>query len=36
MFYLAVMDCDDAMQNALGANRFGQIEIETWMTADEN
>ena len=36
MYYMAVMDCDDNIHNALGANRFSRIQIEAVMTANED
>ncbi len=34
MYYMAVMDCDDEVQETLGQNRYGRIEVVAEMTAD--
>jgi len=36
MYYLAVMDCDDEIENILGDNRHGHIEVKATMTANED
>lgn len=36
MYYMAVMDCDDNIHNMLGDNKFGRIQIEAVMTANED
>lgn len=36
MYYVAVMDCDDYLHEAIGDNKFGRISIEAEMTADED
>jgi hypothetical protein len=36
MYYMAVMDCDDEIHNILGYNKYGRVEIETTLLADED
>ena len=36
MYYVAVMDCDDEIQNILGYNKYGRIEIEATLQADDD
>jgi len=36
MYYVAVMDCDDYLHEAIGDNKFGRISIEAVMTANED
>jgi len=27
MYYMAIMDCDDEVENVLGQNRYGRLEV---------
>lgn len=36
MYYVAVMDCDDEIHNILGHNKYGRIEIEATLQADDD
>lgn len=36
MFYAVVMDCDDEVQNLLGNNKYGRIQVRLEMTANDD